>query len=711
MRLSVFLLVMLVPAVCPAEPGRSWDFDTEVMPVLTRAGCNTGACHGAAAGRGGFHLSLLGSDPAADHAAIVQEFEGRRVNPAHPERSLLLAKPTGRMDHGGNTVLESEGAGATRLREWIRDGAPRGSDRHLTAVWVSFEPLQSRLPTIVPIRVLATFRGGPQATDQPEDVTAWTMFTPADPAAVEIGPDFVARVKRRGQHVVIARFLSRVMPLQISVPLSDEQVDLTDEPRANFVDDEIMRVLSELRVPVSPPATEAAWLRRVSLDLTGRLPSPEAVETFLPDKSSDKRARLVDALLNSEAYADYWTLRFARLLRLHSLTNEPQALDAYSRWLRREIAADTGWDQLARQLLTATGDSHEVGPVNFGRMVGDARGHAELVSQFFLGARLGCANCHNHPLDKWTQADYHGLAAVFARLDRGREVRFLSRGAVTNPRTGEPAVPRIPGVKDLPEGDNRQAVADWLTAGTNRDFARATVNRLWQALFGRGLVEPADDLRETNPSTHPALLDHLADDFVANGYSLRHTLKLLALSNTYARTDTVVEGNARDDRFYSHAFRRPLGPEILADALADVTGVAEEYAGQEAGSRAVSLLDPLSPAPSLDVLGRCTLGGGCEEKSAAAAGLEAQLHLLNGTLVNAKLTAESGRLRRSIAAKRTNAEIVDEFYLRALGRHATDAELARWNERLQAEDESERRQRLEDFVWSLLNSRQFMENH
>ncbi len=740
MSLSAILLAALAPAVCFAEPGRSWDFDTEIMPVLTRAGCNAGACHGAAAGRGGFHLSLLGSDPASDHAAIVQEFEGRRINPAHPERSLLLAKPTGRMDHGGNTVLQPDGAGAARLVEWIRDGAPRGSSRRLLNLRVSYEPLQERLPasergtptaveeggagrpsapgvserarlTRVPIQVTATFQGASGEPGEPQDVTAWTVFTPADPAAVEVGEDYVARVTRRGQHVVMARFLSRVVPLQFSVPLSDQEVKLAGEPRANFVDDEILRVLSELRVPVSPPATDAAWLRRVSLDLTGRLPEPALINAQLQDKTPDKRGRLVDSLLNSEAYADYWTLKFARLLRLHSLTNEPEALQAYSTWLRREIAADTGLDQLARQLLTATGDSHVVGPANFGRMVADARGQAELVGQFFLGARLGCANCHNHPLDKWTQADYHGLAAVFARLDRGREVRLLSRGAVTNPRTCEPAVPRIPGVKDLPEGDNRQAVADWLTAGTNRQFAKATVNRLWRALFGRGLVEPTDDMRETNPPTHPALLDRLADDFVEHGCSLRHTLRLLALSNTYGRSDSLVEGNARDDRFYSHAFRRPLEPEVLADAIADVTGVPEEYAGQPGGTRAVALIDPLSPASSLDVLGRCTLLGGCEEKPAVAAGLEAQLHLLNGEFINGKLTAESGRLRQSIAAQRTYAEIVDEFYQRALGRHATDAEAARWSTRLQAADESERRQRLEDFVWSLLNSRQFMENH
>jgi hypothetical protein len=368
-------------------------------------------------------------------------------------------------------------------------------------------------------------------------------------------------------------------------------------------------------------------------------------------------------------------------------------------------------DEVARALLTAVGDSHVVGPANFARTVGDARGQAELVSQVFLGVRLQCANCHNHPLDRWTQDDYHGLAAVFARLERGRVVKVAPRGAVTNPRTGEPALPRIPGVRDLEAGaDGRDGFTRWLTAPENPYFARAIVNRLWRALFGRGLVEPADDLRDTNPATHPELLDRLAADFVRHGHDLRHTLRLIALSKTYGRSGATNAVNRADDRFYSHAYRRPLEPEVLADALADVTGVSDRYGNEPAGTRAVALIDPRTPAPSLDILGRCSRQASCEGATEGG-GLPAKLHELNGELINRKLAAPDGRLHRLIAAGEPDDAIVADFYLRALGRPPTGAERDYWRQRLAEAGKAERTALLEDAVWSLLNCSAFSTNH
>lgn len=695
-------------ALLAAEPQRPVHFDTEIIPVLTKAGCNAGACHGAAAGRGGFHLSLLGGDAASDYEAIVQALEGRRVNLAHPESSLLLKKSTGEIDHGGDAALEGDGPGAARLLTWIRTGAPRGSPRRLTSLEVTPRRMICRdEPTRVPLKVTARFDDGP-----PEDVTGWTTFTSSDPAAVHIADDRTVEVSRHGQHDVVARFLDRVVTIQFSVPFSETDVDLSKEKRAGFIDDEVLKVLSDLRLPVSPPASEATWLRRVTLDLTGRLPEPSTLDSFLNDNSPEKRERIVDLLLSSDAFADYWTLRFAKLLRLHSLPNDQDGVKAYAGWLHRELASGTPLKAMAHDLLTATGDSHVIGPANFGRMVTDARGHAELVGQFFMGVRLGCANCHNHPLDQWTQDDYHGLAAVFARLDRGQDVKVTSRGAVTNLRTNEPAIPRIPGVRDLSaDDDHREDYARWLTSNDNRYFARATVNRLWRAMFGRGLVEPTDDLRTTNPATHPELLDRLAEDFVQHDYSIRHTLKLIALSTTYSRSDDALGGNDVDDRFYSHSYRRALEPEILADAISDVTGVADEFAGRPAGTRAVAIVDPLAPAASLNVLGRCSRADGCEETSSDGGGLPAQLHLLNGDLINRKLTDDQGRLHRLIAAGRSDEDIVSELYVRALARRPTTGELTTWRRRLATEDAGERTRRLEDFVWSLLNSRDFRENH
>ncbi len=682
------------------------NFYADIIPVLTKAGCNSGACHGAAAGRGGLHLSLLGSDPAADFESIVHDLEGRRVNLAKPDRSLIFAKPTGQLNHGGDVVLASDGPGAKRMLDWIAAGARPATSRKLTHVEVAPRRLLSdSVLTKVPLQVMARFDEG-----SPQDVTQSTVFTSADPGSVEIDANSVAHIKRRGQHVVLARFLDRILPIQLSVPFFDKAVDLGNEPSANFIDEEVVRVLSELKVPISPQASDAIWLRRVTLDLTGRLPQPEVAEYFLQANSPGKRNAAVESLLLSEGFVDYWTLQFAKSLRLHSLPNEKEGMLAYDEWLRAEIRKGTGLDEIGRTLLIATGDSHVVGPANFGRMVSDARDHAELVGTFFLGMRLGCANCHNHPLDKWTQDDYHGLAAVFAKLDRGRHVHLAARGAVTNLRTNEPAVPRIPGERFLSvDGDHREEFARWAISSDNRYFAKAMVNRLWRSMFSQGLVEPADDLRDTNPATHPELLNRLANDFVSHGYSLRHTLKLIALSRTYGRDGSNPE-NEIARQFYSHYLRRPMMPEVLADAIADVTGVQDQFPDQPIGTRAIMLVDSSASTPSLDILGRCSGVAACSDGNAAAGGLPAQLHLLNGEFINSKVTSKGGRLHDMIARGRTDEEIVSEFYLRAMGQRPATDELKTWSARVADDNAVARTKKLEDLVWSLLNSREFAEN-
>jgi hypothetical protein len=684
------------------------DFDTGVMPVLTKAGCNAGACHGAAAGRGGFKLSLYGGAPAADYAAIVHEVEGRRINLARPSASLLLAKPTERLEHGGGHVLEVDGTGARLIERWIAQGATRSKARTLSRLEVS--PAQAILrQTGAEARLSCTARYADGTTT---DVTAWTVFTAEDPAAVKIEEGqqgAVARVLRRGQHTVIARFLERVVPIRLIVPLADVPVDLAGSPRQNFIDDHVLAMLGTLRIKPSPPAGDAEFLRRLRLDLTGRLPSPDEVRAFAVDHRPGKREELIDRLLASPEFIEYWTYKFAKLLRVQAPGNDRPAGLAYHAWLRRQIADDAPYDRVARTLVLATGDSHVVGPANFHRTVAGPRDEAELVSELFLGARLRCANCHNHPLDRWTQDDYHGLAAIFARLERGRNVRLLQRGEVSHPATGESAVPRLPGTAFISgQQDGRAALAAWLTAKDNPQFARAIVNRLWKGLMGRGLIEPADDLRDTNPATHSELLDRLADDFVAHGYRIRHTLRQIATSAAYARSAATKE-NAADDRFYSRALAKPLEAEVMADALCDVTGMAERYGNEPPGTRAIALALGDARSEALDVLGRCNRRESCEGGESPP-GLSQKLHFLNGGLINAKITASEGRLRQLLGAGKSNEEIVREFYLRALAREPREAEQAHWRKRLSAEEPG-RRQALEDFVWAVLNSREFATNH
>ncbi|MBI1902085.1 MAG: DUF1553 domain-containing protein [Planctomycetia bacterium] len=717
MAVAEFLLAVVLCAGDPAG-GEIPHFDTEVMPVFTKAGCNAGACHGSAAGRGGFKLSLLGGDAAADYSTIVHQLEGRRINLARPADSLLIRKPTGSLDHGGGEPLEYEGKGAKLLESWIAAGAPRGRRRKLEDL--SIEPRRAVVSPndkSVPIRVTARFDDG-----RTQDVTDWTVFTAADSSAVEI--DAAARtatVRRGGQHVVIARFLDRVLPLQFIAPIGDAPVDLSQSPRRNFIDDHVLAALQTLRLPISPPADDAMFLRRLSLDLTGRLPRPEQIEKFLADDRADKRERLIDEMLDSQEFVEFWTWRLAQWLRIRSGPNDAAGTQAFHAWLKRQLKERRSYLEIAEEMLTATGDSHTVGPANFHRAAGDARGQAEYVSELLLGVRLRCANCHNHPLDRWTQDDYHGLAAIFARMERGQFVRFGPRGEVTHPATGEPAVPRIPGTRFVEgKGDHRPDLAAWLAEKDNPYFARTVVNRLWKAMMGRGLIEPTDDLRETNPAMHPELLADLSTDFVKHDYDLCHTLKLIAASATYARSSETLAANAGDDRFYSHALSRPLEAEVLADAIADVTGVKDAYTGRASqkdapettADRAVRIIDPAVPAEALDILGRCPRTESCETPAATGGGLTARLHLINGPVVNAKISSDDGRLRKLMAAGRSNEEIICEMYSRALGRPPRDDELLHWTRAaVKAASPDDRRRFFEDFCWALLNCREFSTNH
>ncbi len=714
--------LMLLAALLSAGAAAPVDFDTEIVPILTKAGCNAGACHGAAIGRGGFKLSLYGGDPTADYRAIVFEVEGRRVNLADPKLSLLLLKPTEVLNHGGGTRLEFEGAGATRLLDWIEAGAQRLRRRRI--VRVDIEPptrIVKHLGATVELRATARFDDG-----QTANVTRWTTFTPEDPAAIEIDPVTAeATVRRRGRHVIVARFASHVLPVTIDLPFRDRAVDLSEEPRRNLIDHWVLQRLSKLHIPVSPLATDATLVRRLRLDLTGRLPTPEEVREYAIDSRDDKWQRLVDRLLKSDAFADYWTYKFAKLLQIRSQPGDARGTLAFHNWLRKQIHEGAAYDRFATTLLTALGDSHVYGPANFYRAVRGPREQAEYVSRVFMGVRLQCANCHNHPFDRWTQDDYHGFAAVFAKIESGQVVKIGGRGQVTHPRTGQAAVPRIPGYADLDQSqgkhgiDGRKQFANWLTSSDNNYFARAIVNRLWASMMGRGLAEPVDDLRPSNPATHPELLDALAADFVTSGYDLRHTLRRIALSSTYGRSSQTVPDNRADARFYSHALPRRLEPEVLADAISDVTDVWDKFGSQPEGTRAVTLFDPRIPSPALDILGRCSRTEACDSPTAAGAspGISTQLHLINGPLINRKIAANSGRLQRLIAAGQSDQDIMSGLYLRSLGRDPDARERKFWDGQfVQANgsgkaSQKQRVQSLEDFLWALLTCRDFVTNH
>lgn len=696
------------------------DFENDLIPIFTKFGCNAGACHGSAAGRGEFKLSLFGGNPQADYEVIVRQLAGRRINLMHPDQSLVILKPTAQTSHGGGQVLDENGEAAQLLHRWIQQGARYVTLRQLERVEISPQKQVLTNPAN-PIQLSANAHFSDGTI---KDVTRWTVFTPEDTSVIEIdAATAVAKLHRRGRHIILARYLTEVVPIELIAPLNE--VPIQDIQKSNEtstppkltetdIDGEILKLLSTLRLPVSPAANDATFLRRVTLDLTGRLPTPDAVTAFLTDSNTDKRKALVDALLQSDEFNEYWTLQLAKLLRIGARDRNTQGAFVYHKWLSEQTRDGVGYDQVARSVILATGDSHEVGPANFYRTVDGPREQAEFMSELFMGARLRCANCHNHPLDKWTQDDYHGLAAIFAKIESDQIVKVKQSGEVIHPATREKAVPRIPGSQFLPTdvADGRLELVDWLTSADNPYFAKAIVNRLWKAMMGRGLVEPVDDFRSTNPATHPELLTTLATDFVEHGYDLRHTLRRIALSEVYARSSNVLPQNRADDRFYSHALQKPLAPEVLADAISDVLGVSDIYGNEPKGTRAVSLFNPNTESNALDILGRCSRETSCENSTEATDGLQRKLHLFNGDLLNARIGVSNSRLDKLMSDGKSPMEIVNEFYLTALSRQPTDKEQQFWKQHIDI-DVSANSQRavLEDMVWSLLTCNEFVNNN
>ncbi|MEM7477439.1 MAG: DUF1553 domain-containing protein [Planctomycetota bacterium] len=708
----------------------SVDFENDLIPVFTKLGCNSGACHGAAVGRGGFKLSLYGGDPTTDYEYIVEHLEGRRVNLANPEQSLIYLKPSESLAHEGGLLIEEGQESSRLLLDWIRSGAPQESRRKLQRVEVS--PKRRIVVSSeerISLRATAIYSDGFQ-----RDVTQWTVFAAEDDSAVSIGsadskgPDetqVYAQVNRSGRHIIVARYLTEVVPVELLFPW-DARTDMASQATnasGSMIDREVNEVLHVLGIPASGPVSDEGFVRRATLDLTGRLP-----DASLLARDGFQREQYVDELLGSEEFVEFWSLQLAKILRVSpGIARDPKlganSSNRYHLWIAEQLREQVPYDQMARQLILATGDTRTIGPANFYRTVQNPREQAELFSEIFMGSRLRCANCHNHPLDRWTQDDYHGLAAIFAKVQLGDMVRPKPEGEVTHPRTLEPAIPKIPGAPldyKTSAGDMsvNQDVSDlvslsnWLTSPENPYFAKAIVNRLWRHTMGRGLVEPVDDFRDTNPATHPDLLDGLAQEFIENNYDLRHVFKLIVMSQAYARSSQVLEANAYDDRFYSHVSGRALAPEVMADAISDVLDLPEKYGDQTLGTRAVSLMNPKTSSRTLDVLGRCDRTESCEDNMEAAGGLPQKLHLLNGALLNARIGKTKGRLQSLIETGNKPMEIIAVFYHIALAREPMANEASFWQQKLeQCQSEEEQHRLLEDFLWALLNSKEFATNH
>ncbi|MEM6691851.1 MAG: DUF1549 domain-containing protein [Planctomycetota bacterium] len=523
------------------------DFCNDVLPIMTKLGCNAGACHGAAIGRGGFKLSLYGGNPESDYESIVQELGGRRVNPLHPKASLIYRKPTDDIEHDGGMVLDPDSVAATIVLKWLDQGIEYGKEKTLDRLRITPDQLVvEKLSEPIPLTATAHYSDGTT-----RDVTQWTTFEPEDRSAIRINEDHSnASVLRKGRHVLVARYATKVVPIEFVAPVFEQDTQKRRQSDGlDFIDANVDRRLEMLGFRTSGDAKDGAFLRRVTLDLTGRLPSVEKTRSFLNSIDSQKRDQLVNELLQSPMFDEHWTRKMAQWLKVDAISQDDDAKNVYQTWIEEQIRRDTSFQEIAWDLVTASGDTRQVGPANFYRTTKGPDEQAEFFSEFFMGSRLRCANCHNHPLDRWTQDDYHGLAAIFAKVELGQVISDKPSGRVIHPVTMEEAQAKIPGETELPTQPSlRIGLASWLTDEGNPYLSRVFVNRLWSHMMGRGLVEPVDDFRATNPATHPQLLDQLARDFAAHDFSLRHTLRSIALSDAYARSSEANQQNNKSPK-------------------------------------------------------------------------------------------------------------------------------------------------------------------
>jgi hypothetical protein len=701
---------------------RAWDFAEDIVPVLTRAGCNMGACHGKAAGQNGFHLSLLGYDPAGDYQALCREALGRRVDRLAPERSLVLAKATGRTPHAGGPRIAFGGVEYRTILEWIKAGAPERMEKaHGSLTSLVVEPAEVRLaaPGPLQLRVVARYAGG-----HTRDVTRLASFKVGDDSIASIDPRGRAALLRRAETDLIVRYQSQVVSTRLATLINPElKFDFAALRRRNFIDHELFKRLEALRVPPSPPASDAAFLRRVTLDLTGEQPTPEQVRKFLADPNPDKRLAKVDELLGSPDFIRFWEIKLGDMLQIGS-TRLGNGAYKYQAWLTEQLRQNTSWDAIVRSLLTAVGDPiRDGGPANYALDGIDAKVQAEQTAQRFLGLRIRCAQCHDHPFDVWTQDDYFGLAACFAKVERtgGRGgggmserqlVRINPEGTVEHLRTKKAAQPRLldhTPVEVAAQDDPRKPLAEWMTAPSNPYFARALSNWVWAQFFGKGIADPPDDLSRSNPPVHPELLDALAQHFVAHHFDLRDLVRTIVTSEAYGLSSATVPGNERDTRLFSHQMPRPLTAHQIADALAQATDVANRYPNRAAGTRAIEVSDPATASTILDTFGRCPRTDGCATVATPPLSLRQSLLLIGGDVIESKVLNLNGYLANLLALQPEPPEIVENLYLRTLCRLPSSEELAHWSSELKQAPAL--REAAEDLFWALLNSREFMFNH
>ena len=731
-------LPALLLGVGPAS-AQTPSFVNDVEPILTRLGCNQGSCHGKGSGQNGFRLSLRGYAPEWDHAWITREFSTRRINPTNPEASLLLLKPTGQAAHEGGVLMAVGSREHRVLLDWIRGGAPgvNKDDPSVRGIRIESASRPLKPGDTLQLLVRAEYTDG-----LTKDVTWLTKFDSNDAGIASVTPAGIVKMERPGETAIRAMFSGQVAVALLTAPFETPvKADLFRQ-KNNFIDEHVFKKLADLRIEPSEGCSDTVFIRRVYLDAMGMLPTPAAVCAFLADPSPTRRAKLIDAVLERPEFVDFWTMQLNDLLMNrkesdHDVRGAKGVRNFYD-WIRRQVARNRPWDEMTRELLTVTGTTNEHAAVGYYIVnVGEQReSHKSTVvanaAQTFLGTRIGCAQCHNHPLEKFTQDDYYHFAGYFSRIRLDRKDPKMGPTSlavsmpdanqnknpvgVTQPRTGKFLAPQPldrAALKVAPGQDPRQVLADWITDPKNEYFAGAMVNRIWAHYFNVGLVEPVDDLRESNPPSNPALWKALVKEFIAAKYDRKHMMRLILNSRAYQLSAATKPTNEKDQRFYSHYNARRLPAEVIHDAIYAVTGSADQFDGYPHGLRAVQIPDTNVKSRFLAVFARPERITACACERASDVTLTHTLHLI-GDNITQKIRAADGRLAQMLKSKKTDMELLDEIMLIGLSRVPKETERKAFTahlEKKQREGANGRVEAFEDFMWAILNTKEFVFNH
>ena len=707
-----------------AKKERPVSFQLDVMPVLTAAGCNTGSCHGSARGQDGFHLSLYGFDPKGDHFRLTTEMAGRRVNLAVPEESLMITKSIGAVPHTGGKLFDTNSPFYETLVQWIGDGAKFDEGEIPQPTGIEIRPSQVVMTgkdVRIPFTVRASYSDGSD-----RDVSTLTAFSSSNDNSVKMDKRTgTATSAERGEAFLLGRFHTFTEGSQAIVVPADLEYERPEFKAFNYIDDLVAEKLNKLRIVPSGLASDEAFLRRAFLDIVGLPPTLEERAKFMADNRPEKRDALVDDLINRKEFTEMWVMKWAELMQIRTVNQGGNSVSYkaalnYYQWLRERIAANMPFNQLVRELLEAKGGTFDNPATNFFQMESDVLKLTENVAQVFMGTRIQCAQCHNHPFDRWTMDDYYRFAAFFAQVKRKpaedprERIVFDGGGEIKNPVTKENMDPKFLGgpKPEIAKGQTRrESVANWLASPENPWFARNVVNIIWDHYMGVGIVEPVDDVRVSNPPSNPELLDALAEKFVSYDYDFKKIVRDICTSRTYQLSTATNETNESDTRNFSKAMIRRVRAEVLLDTISQVTKTSEKYKGLPKGARAVQIADGNTSNYFLTTFGRATRATVCSCEVKMEPNLSQALHLINGDTVHQRIQ-QGKTVSDLLAEKKAPAEIIDALYLKALSRNPTETErkklLAAVNE---VEKPEEKKDVLEDVFWALLNSKEFIFNH